>query len=375
MPVVKFTFDKKLINDFINFGYELYKNDSQWIPPFRHELYYQLTECNPFFKQQGNIHQNFIVYRDNYVTGRVSAIINNKYCNGNDTDMGMLGFFDCINDKSVSSELLSAAIEWLSKKGVKTIIGPMNFDIWNGYRIMTKGFDQSIFMGEPYNKPYYKELLEISGFKTGHTWNSIEISDKEILNKVIAKGKIRYDNLLNKGYRFESFDIKNFEQEIRKLYTILTNSFSKFHYFYEISFDDFFKYYSKAIHALRPGFFNFIYDEKNKLSGFTGMLLDLSEALRVMKGKYNLISKLRFAIKKNRSKRVLFYIAGFTKEEALKKSGLGRAGLYYQTKTVFDQGIYDIIFALMSEENIVQGFFSAFADQYKREYTLYKLEL
>jgi hypothetical protein len=56
--------------------------------------------------------------------------------------------------------LLEHAIEWLREKhDLQRIWAPVNFDIWHGYRLMTRGFEEKTFYGEPYNKIYYPGFL------------------------------------------------------------------------------------------------------------------------------------------------------------------------------------------------------------------------
>jgi hypothetical protein len=72
------------------------------------------------------------------------------------TAVGLIGFFECVEDPVVATVLLDAARDWLREEhGLQRIWGPMNFDIWHSYRFMTRGFDQVPFYGEPDNKACY----------------------------------------------------------------------------------------------------------------------------------------------------------------------------------------------------------------------------
>ena len=71
--------------------------------------------------------------------------------------------------------MIGAATRWLrDRHAVRRILGPINFDVWHGYRFMTRGFAEQRFLGEPYNPPYYPELFERCGFVPRQRWNSYE---------------------------------------------------------------------------------------------------------------------------------------------------------------------------------------------------------
>lgn len=59
MGIKQFTFDMSLAEAFVRFGYELYRNDKNWIPPLGKELYTQLSPDFPFYSKPGNSHRHF----------------------------------------------------------------------------------------------------------------------------------------------------------------------------------------------------------------------------------------------------------------------------------------------------------------------------
>ena len=210
MAVVKFTFDPALTEWFVRFGYSHYSGDTRWIPPLKRELYTQLAPTFPFYRQPGNAHQHFLAFSGRKIVGRVSAMVNQDFLNNGGTPVGTLGFFECVDDYAVAQELLDTATAWLREQHqIRRVWGPMNFDIWHNYRFMTKGFDQGLFCGEPYNKPYYPEFFERYGFQAKHCWDSLEVSGLQTLEEMIVRGAKRYKLLTDRGYRFEPFNKKH----------------------------------------------------------------------------------------------------------------------------------------------------------------------
>ena len=192
MALESFTFDSDLTESFLGFGYDLYRDDLHWIPPPRRELRAQFEPTFSFYGKKGNAHRHFVSARGGRVVGRVSAMMNRDLKIGNGRPTGIFGFFDCIPDYAVAEELLGAASAWLADQGAGAILGPMNFDIWHGYRVMTQGFDREPFYGEPYNKAYYPAFLTRFGFTAERRWNSVEVTGRGDLESMIERGSGRF---------------------------------------------------------------------------------------------------------------------------------------------------------------------------------------
>jgi len=376
MAVKSFAFDRSLTEQFIRFGFDLYFDDRQWIPPFKADLDHQLSEAFSFHKKPGNSCRHFLATSGSRVAGRISAMVNSDLRDRDGTPVGSLGFFECIRDYHVAAELLETSVLWLRDEcGLQRIWGPMNFDIWHGYRFMTKGFDQKLFYGEPYNKPYYPEYFGCFGFAVKQEWDSLEIRGRRALEELLPRGEERYRRLLDLGYRFVPWDVKSLKSEMRKLHGFVTDSFSGFLGFTPISPEDFFNLYSGSRYCLLPRLAVFVYDEQNKPAGFAVALLEISDAVRSMKGNRHWLSRLWFLCRRSRADCVNFYIAGITMEEMAKKSGLGRAGYAYIVRRILDLGYDKMVQSLIVKNGPSHNFAGGHRHNIQREYALYELNL
>lgn len=374
MGIVSFTFDQTLRDLFLRFDNELYRGDTSWIPPFEKDLRAQLSPEFPFYNKPGNGFRHFLVIKGRKVLGRISAMVNSDLRDRDETPVGIVGFFECVRDYTVARDLLDAATSWLhGEMGKSRIWGPMNFDIWYGYRFMTKGFDTDLFYGEPYNKPYYPEFFLRYGFTAKSYWDSVEVTERETLERMIQRGLVRYRELLGRGYRFEHLDMKKFQEELRKLHRVLSESFHDFLGYTSISFEEFSATFGKLRRAVDPRFFIFVYDENNALVGFAGAFLELSDAIRSMYGKDDIISRIRFLYNRRHVSRINFYIGGMTPEEAVKRTGLGRAGFAYVLKHILDAGYETVLFTLRAKGNVSHGLIGKHAPLPQREYALFEL--
>lgn len=376
MPLTSFRFDPSLTREFIDFGYSLYRNDTRWIPPFRRTIARRLSPDYPFYNKAGNDHRHFLAYQGRRVVGRVSAMVNAALKDGDGTALGLIGFFECVEDQAVAAALLDAARDWLrAEHGLRRIWGPMNFDIWHGYRFLTKGFDQELFYGEPDNKPYYPDYFERYGFARRRTWDSLEICGRPELESLIVRGKEQHALLVDRGYRFVPVGDRDLRTDLHKLYTLIVRSFDGFLGFTPIAFEEFEQLFGQLKYALALPMSIFIYDDTNRLVAFAVTFYELSEAVRAMKGREHPLSLAKFLFYRRRVRRLNFYAGGVIPEERAKGTGVGKAGLYYVVEQALRHGYDDIIFALMAKENRVQGLFRHSGQDAQREYVLYELNL
>ncbi len=240
MAITSFDFEPSLREAFINLGYDLYRGDRRWIPPLRAELLRQLSPEFPFYSRPGNRCRHFLATAGGKTRGRVAAMVNSALKDRDGTPVGTVGFFESIEDYEVTRDLLDAATTWLRQEGgVARIWGPMNFDIWHGYRFMTAGFGERPFYGEPGNKPYYPAYFRRYGFVDRQHWHTIEVKDRRPLEGLVSLGLQRCRELARAGYRFEPLNMADFPGELLKLHQALTPSFHDFLGYTPISAQEF----------------------------------------------------------------------------------------------------------------------------------------
>jgi GNAT superfamily N-acetyltransferase len=161
-PVVK----SKQLREFFNLPQSLYREDPNYVVPLRAELSKQFDKKkNPFF-QHADV-QPFLAYRDGQVVGRITAAQNYRHNEFYGDDTGFFGFFECIDDNEVAYALLTKAEEWLRKRNLFTVLGPLSFsmndDVCPG--VLVRGFDFPPFILMGHALPYYQHLIEGVGYE------------------------------------------------------------------------------------------------------------------------------------------------------------------------------------------------------------------
>jgi GNAT superfamily N-acetyltransferase len=152
--------------DFIRVNVELNRGNKAYIRPIDKEINEVFDpEQNKAFRH-GEVTRWLLKDDEGRLIGRIAAFVNKKYKNkGDDSPIGGMGFFDCINNQEAADMLLDVAKHWLIQRGMEGMDGPINFgerDKWWG--LLVEGFHEPLWSMN-FNPPYYKELLENYGFK------------------------------------------------------------------------------------------------------------------------------------------------------------------------------------------------------------------
>jgi len=152
------------IEQFLQFPYDLYKDDPHWRSPLRLERKEQLSaEKNPTAAALDR--QLFLALRDEDVVGRIAVFINPAHQQRHKDDAGHFGYWDFVEDTRVGVALLSAAEDWLSGKQARKIIGPASHSTTEELGLLVDGFDTPPVMLMPHGRPDYQDVIEAAGFK------------------------------------------------------------------------------------------------------------------------------------------------------------------------------------------------------------------
>lgn len=147
---------------FIRLPERLRKNDPYWVPPLRFERKHHLDrKSNPWFKHAEA--EYFLAERDGEVVGRITAQVDFRWDEFRGGKDGMFGFFESENDVAVAQALIDAARGWLAERGRDKIIGPMNFSTNDECGVLVAGFDDPPVVLQPWNPPYYDDILKAVG--------------------------------------------------------------------------------------------------------------------------------------------------------------------------------------------------------------------
>lgn len=203
------TNNKKQVDQFIQFHYDLYTGTPQWVPPFFADHRLMLNrKKHPFYEHSDA--DFFIAMQDGKMVGRIAALENrpfNKYHNTKDAEFY---FFDCIDDQLVANALFEAVFAWARGRGLDHIVGPKGMSPFDGYGIQIEGFEHRQVMNMMnYNFSYYPKLVEAIGFTKEVDFVScyippakfiVEPRIKLIAKKVEERGTFKVIRFKNKAH-------------------------------------------------------------------------------------------------------------------------------------------------------------------------------
>lgn len=158
--------DRQTVRDFIRVNPIINGDNPNYIQPLDKDISDVFDKKKNKAFRHGEAARWILKSNDGKLIGRIAAFINKKYRNkGDDTPVGGIGFFDCINDQVAADMLFDVAKHWLLQKGMQAMDGPINFgerDRWWG--LLVEGFDPPVYCLN-FNPPYYQQLFETYGFK------------------------------------------------------------------------------------------------------------------------------------------------------------------------------------------------------------------
>ena len=213
--------NKKAVHEFIQFQYDLYKGVPQFCPPFYSDIKLMMNkEKHPFYEHSDA--DFFVAKRDGKVVGRIAVMENRSFNNYHHTRKAQFYLFDVIDDQEVADQLFARAFEWARARGLNQMVGPKGFNAFDGYGILTEGFEHhQMMIMMNYNFPYYVEMMEHLGFETEVDFMSCYLPVESfilpervelIAQKVVERGTFKVLRFKTKA------DIKKYAPMIGKAY-------------------------------------------------------------------------------------------------------------------------------------------------------------
>ncbi len=159
---IKSVKDKRGLEAFIQFHYDLYRNDPYDAPNLHSDEVATLSKNrNAAFEFCEA--EYFLAYKEDRVVGRVAAIINRKANEKWQRKSVRFGWIDFVDDREVSAALLDAVTGWGRSKGMTEVVGPLGFTDMDPEGMLTHGFDQLGTQATIYNYDYYPKHMESMG--------------------------------------------------------------------------------------------------------------------------------------------------------------------------------------------------------------------
>jgi len=210
---------------FIEFPYQHYSEDENWIPPLKMEQKKLIdTEKNPFYNNADIA--LFLAEQDGEPCGRIAAIQDRRYNEHHNNKTGFFGFFECINDQSVANLLFKVAGDWLKQRGHTDVLGPANPSMMDEIGILIDGFEYDPSFMMPYHKPYYNNLITSAGLEKEMDLYAFRVTQANVTLDRIYRAEEIVRRRLPK-LKIREIDTKNLDQEVEIVRNIFNQAWSQ----------------------------------------------------------------------------------------------------------------------------------------------------
>jgi len=266
---------------FVDFPFQLYKNDKMWVPPLKSDEMKSLNPLtNPAFEEATA--QFWIAILNGKVVGRIGAIINHGYNQERNEMMGRFSRFECIDDPDVAHALLKTAEDFLRSQGMVGVYGPLGFNNLDHQGMLVEGFEYLPSIASEFHKPYYQNLVESAGYEKEIDWVEFRLTLGEQAQEKAMRGaelvKQRY------GITVRHFkEVSELKPYIHQVFDILNGSFDVLPFVNTFNTKMAHYYAQKYQTMLNPNFIKMV-ELEGKPIGFIVGLPSMSRAMQKAKG-------------------------------------------------------------------------------------------
>jgi GNAT superfamily N-acetyltransferase len=211
--------DKKA---FVDFAWEVYKDDPAWVPPLKDEVSGLITPGkNPWFEHAKA--EFWLAERGGKVVGRISAQVDELVQEHMGQGTGNWGMFEVL-DAEAGAALIKTAEDWLREQGMTRALGPISLSIWDEPGLEIEGFGEppTVMMG--HHRPAYKDWIEGAGYTKAKDLLTYEVDIQnwwdERIGRLIEMGE------RNPRIRLRQVDKSKFDQEARLILNLLNEAWS-----------------------------------------------------------------------------------------------------------------------------------------------------
>lgn len=207
---------KKDENIFISLPKKIYKDNKYYVFPLISEMKKSIQGKNNTLRECGP-YKMAIAYIGDVPVGRILCGINNILNEAKGYREGYISLFESIDDYSVAKSLFDFSTNFFKEYNMEKIIGPLSLPDGDDCRgLLIDCFDDSPYIMNLYNPPYYQKFFEEYGFYKYFDCYAYEVNVKgrddkryeELVPKAMSKYGFKIDKLNKKDFKKDMEDIK-----------------------------------------------------------------------------------------------------------------------------------------------------------------------
>ncbi|MDD3586310.1 MAG: GNAT family N-acetyltransferase [Thermoguttaceae bacterium] len=266
---------------FIDLPWTIYQANPTWIPPLKQEIRDKLDPGkHPFYRHGWAA--KFLAVDNGRDVGRILVADDPRYNEQNGTNTGCFGFFESINDFSVSNALFAHAAKVLKSRGRDHMFGPMEYSTNYECGTLIDGFEYPQRVMMPYNPPYYQSLYEKAEFSKNrdlYCWWFDRLSDpSQKWRPLLDRFSKRY------GVTIRPFEMNDFENEVARCMSVYDTMRNQWWWSCVTLTKEEINYLAANLRLIaNPGHI-YIAEDNGKTVGFSVTIPDVNEAIKPLNG-------------------------------------------------------------------------------------------
>jgi GNAT superfamily N-acetyltransferase len=275
-----------------------------------------------------------------------------------------------VNDPSVSAALYDRASAFLRERGMKSILGPMNFSTNEECGFLLEGFDESPFLMMPYNHSYYNDLAEKYGFSKAKDLYAYIYEVQEDMPEKVYRGAVIAEK---RGITARPINMKRFLEDMMFFREVYHSAWEDNWGFIPMTEEEL-RYSADRLKQIVVPDLALIAEKDGEPIGFFGLVPDFNFVLKHMKGKLNPLSIAKALYYSRKIKGLRIMLLGIKRE--YRNKGV-EAVLYRKAWPAIKRGKYARVeFSWILEDNIpVQRTIELFGGKLYKRYRIYEKAL
>lgn len=350
---------------FIKFPWKIYKGDENWVPPLLFDVKKNLdTKRNPFYKHSEI--ELFLAYRNGEICGRIAAITNEHHNKFHNDKAGFFGFFESVNDPSVSNELFKAAEGFLKSKGKDTMRGPVNPSTNDEVGLLIKGYDKPPVILMTYNPQYYSALTENYGFTKAKDIYAYLVNESVSKDEKIMGKLRRVSDIVQKKEKIKirTMDLSDFKNELKRVKEVYNNAWS-YNWGFVPMTDEEFDFLSESLKPIVDKDLVYFAEVNSKPVAFSLAIPDMNIVFKKINGRIFPFGIIKILLGRKKIHRIRLITLGVIPE--YQKKGIEAIFIKNTIENGMSKGYNQAEISWILEDNIpmVQTAKNLGADQYK----------
>lgn len=332
---------KKEVKTFVNFMKEVYKPYPHFVPPIYADVVKFISK-GPFNKIGEK--QLLVAYRGDEIVARLSVHRNFAHNDYYKTNQGFFGFFEALDDHEAVKAIFAEGEKWLKERGCTSVLGPMNFAVYDEIGLLVDAFDMDPVLLCTYNPPYYLKLLETAGYGKEVDWYAY-LKDTTIPNFMrLINARV----MKQPGIVIREVNRKNIDSEAEAVKHIFNQAWAE--NWGNVPFtDDQWHHLVKDLKMIIDERLAFITELNGVPIAFAISLIDANQAVKKAKGRLFPFGIIKILLEMKKIKRIRTTIMGVLKEH--RNKGIEIAMIHKTMENGIPMGITEADCSLIVETN------------------------